>query len=237
MDTPTRLMVRRASHGRTFRALRLAALDPFLGIAHYWMTGPTFGAHSHAGFSAVTYMFEDSQGSFLNRDSLGDHSIIGPGDLHWTAAGAGIVHDETPTIDGQTCHGLQMFVDLAPAMKSAPPQVLHLESNRMPRIEQGGAIVKIVFGEFVGTRSPITIPTEATLLDVTLAPGALFEARFTAEANVFFHVIRGAVAVDDQTFNEAEAARMTPSAVGRFVATDGAQMAVFAGRPLNEPMI
>ncbi|WP_088318155.1 pirin family protein [Kineosporia sp. R_H_3] len=72
-------------------------LDPFLSITDFRMSRPTFAPHPHAGFSAVTYMFRDSAGSFRNRDSLGDVSLIGPGDLHWTQAARGMMHEEIPT--------------------------------------------------------------------------------------------------------------------------------------------
>jgi redox-sensitive bicupin YhaK (pirin superfamily) len=61
-----------------------ADMDPFIGIDSYTMPQPFFGPHPHAGMSAVTLMLPEAEGGFINRDSLGDRSIIGPGDLHWT---------------------------------------------------------------------------------------------------------------------------------------------------------
>ncbi|MFB2920991.1 MULTISPECIES: pirin family protein [Aerosakkonema] len=87
------------------------SLDPFLNLVDFHMSQPTFKPHPHAGFSAVTYMFEDSEGAFINRDSLGDRSRIAPGDLHWTQAGSGMLHEEVPERAGVDCHGLQMFVN------------------------------------------------------------------------------------------------------------------------------
>ncbi|MFI8949662.1 pirin family protein [Streptomyces sp. NPDC053750] len=55
---------------------------------------PGLRSAPHAGFSAATYMFDDSSTRLHNRDSLGDTSLIEPGGLHWTVAGSGIVHDE-----------------------------------------------------------------------------------------------------------------------------------------------
>jgi redox-sensitive bicupin YhaK (pirin superfamily) len=37
-----------------------ATIYPYLQLAHYYMTQPTFQEHPHQEFSAVTYMFEDS---------------------------------------------------------------------------------------------------------------------------------------------------------------------------------
>ncbi|HUL67313.1 MAG TPA: hypothetical protein VLW55_22150, partial [Burkholderiaceae bacterium] len=46
------------------RASPIALLDDFR------VRGQPFGPHPHAGFSAVTYVLEDSQGSLRSRDSL-----------------------------------------------------------------------------------------------------------------------------------------------------------------------
>jgi len=78
-----------------------------------YMRAPIFPPHPHTGFSAVTYMFEDSAGSFQNRDSLGDRALIHPGDLHWTQAGSGLMYEEVPSLPGTLCHGAQIFVNLA----------------------------------------------------------------------------------------------------------------------------
>lgn len=94
-------------------------LDPFLNLDDFTMSQPTFPPHPHAGFSAITYMFEDSPGAFVNRDSLGDRSLIEPGAFHWTQAARGMMHEEVPEHPGVRCHGLQMFVNLREVDKLA----------------------------------------------------------------------------------------------------------------------
>src|SRR5579864_5018584 len=71
-------------------------MDPLLMVDHFVMTEPTFQPHLHAGISAVTFIFEDAEGDFVNRDSLGNHLDLKPGDLYWLAASKGAVHDERP---------------------------------------------------------------------------------------------------------------------------------------------
>jgi hypothetical protein len=53
--------------------------SPYLAIDHFYMSQPVFPSHPHAGFSAVTLIFEDSENTFVNRDSKGDMSLIRPG--------------------------------------------------------------------------------------------------------------------------------------------------------------
>ena len=56
-------------------------MDPLIMVDHFTMTEPTFAPHAHAGLSAVSVLFEDSTGSFRNRDSLGNDIELAPGDL------------------------------------------------------------------------------------------------------------------------------------------------------------
>ena len=88
-------------------------------------------------------MFEDSQGVFNNRDSLGNDIDLQPGDLYWLKAGKGGVHDEK-TLPGGHAHGLQMFVNLPAVQKHDQPAALHVKSTDMPIIESGEHRVRVV---------------------------------------------------------------------------------------------
>lgn len=149
-------------------------MDPLVMVDHYTMTEPTFGAHPHAGMSAVTVLFEDSVGVFNNRDSLGNDIDLEPGDLYWLKAGSGAVHDEKP-VPGATAHGLQMFVNLPAHMKHHAPEALHVNAGDMPRIESDGAKVRLVLGRsngLIGASSP-ALPL--TILDAKFNAGGHFD--------------------------------------------------------------
>jgi redox-sensitive bicupin YhaK (pirin superfamily) len=86
-------------------------LDPFLTFDEFHMSRPVFPPHPQAGFSVFTYVFEDSQGAIINRDSYSDHSRIAPSGLHWIQAGRGAQHEENPERPYQDTHGLQFWVN------------------------------------------------------------------------------------------------------------------------------
>jgi redox-sensitive bicupin YhaK (pirin superfamily) len=98
---------------------------PVMGLDHYRMSGPTFAAHPHAGFSAVSYVLEDSAGGLRSRDSLQHDVVIEPGAIVWTQAGAGIVHDEFPAQMGREVHALQVSINLSRQNKNLPPRMFH----------------------------------------------------------------------------------------------------------------
>jgi redox-sensitive bicupin YhaK (pirin superfamily) len=70
------------THGTGLKAFSIGqqqfglTIQPFIQLDHYFMTQPTFSEHPHQGIAAVTYMFEDSEGTFFNKDSQGDESYI-----------------------------------------------------------------------------------------------------------------------------------------------------------------
>jgi redox-sensitive bicupin YhaK (pirin superfamily) len=64
-------------------------IEPVLVLTEFHMRKPVFGPHPHAGISVITYMLPGSEGSFINRDSRGDHSIIKTGCPLFSAATAG----------------------------------------------------------------------------------------------------------------------------------------------------
>ena len=103
-------------------------MDPFVNLDDFEMDRPIFRAHPHAGFSAVTYMFEDSAGTFRNRWSHGGDELIGPGAVHRSQAGSGMLLEEVPTEPGVSCHGLQMFVKLPASMELSDPAAFHLDA-------------------------------------------------------------------------------------------------------------
>jgi redox-sensitive bicupin YhaK (pirin superfamily) len=238
-----RLEVQPMKRGNGFQAFDVrgdyALTDPYLMADHYRMSEPTFGPHPHAGFSAVTYMFDDAETGFSNRDSLGDTAEIRPGDSHWTVAGAGVMHDEVPVENGKFAHGLQIFVNLAAKDKHMPPAAIHILRDEMPRVTQaGGARVKVAFGayndgdkKFAAVKS---LPSEVTLLDVSANVGESFHYAVPAGMNVFALVIRGEVRIG------AEAVAVALGRAGGVLeisaATDS-HFAVFIGKPFDEPVV
>lgn len=153
------------------RAIDLSAFgewgSPVLVLDHFRVTGRPFPPHPHAGFSAVTYVFEDSQGGLRSRDSLGNDLITGPGGIVWTEAGSGLLHEEVPAETGRELHAVQIFVNLSAKNKFVAPRLLRLESSEVPEWRSAtGERVRVVVGSFHGINSPL-IPAEPfNLLDV-----------------------------------------------------------------------
>lgn len=244
---PAIARLQRVSHGNHFRASNLrgsetAPLDPFLGVDHAWISASTFPPHPHAGFSAVSYLFLDSETGINNRDSLGNENLISPGGMHWTAAGRGVMHEEVPAENGKSVHMLQIFINLASEKQGAEPFALSLAPEGVPVVQSPGIKVRIPLGSYGDARSPLTPPTEVTLLDISIDEGAELHVPVSAGHNAFVMPIQGAVMVDGHVFdsNELELPVFSVQGVARSITLQAlqgaAKIVVFSGPPLCQPV-
>ncbi len=215
-------------------------MDPLIMVDHFTMTEPTFAPHAHAGISAVSVLFEDSTGSFRNRDSLGNDIELAPGDLYWLKAARGAVHDEAPT-PGSRTHALQIFVNLPATQKLDAPSARHVAATEMPVIKGAGHRVRVMTGQsngVIGANSP-ALPF--TILDIALQAGGQFTHRAEPGDATWLHLIHGEVEVElDGTHHllSSEAALATHGAEEiRLLSDKGGQAVLLGGTPLREPFV
>lgn len=211
----------------------LALLDPFIMVDHFRMSEAVFAPHPHAGFSAVTYLFDDAASGMVSRDSLGGEHEILPGGLHWTLAGRGVIHDEFPMTPGAGVHGLQIFVNLPAEQKLREPTVMRLSPEQMPRrVGEGWRAVQV----FGGT-AELALPWPAALAIVDVDPGASFEPALADGEQGFALVIHGSGQAAGLPLSVGRALSLPAPGAVRLSAEEPLRLAVFTGRPLAEPLV
>lgn len=202
------------------------ALDPFLKVEPFRMAAPTIAPHPHAGLSSVTYLFPDSPGGLTARDSLGGEHAIEPGDLHWTLAGRGLMHDEFPSRPDHEAQGLQLLVNLPAVLKGCEPAVWRLAAARMPTASGPGWRRVQVFGG----AAPLALPWPAALAVLDLDAGARYEGALPEGEQGFALVLRGSL-------DGAERAFELPAAFHLQAGATPCRVALCHGRPLREPLV
>lgn len=210
-----------------------ALLDPFIMVDHFRMRQSVFAPHPHAGFSAVTYVFDDSPCAAVSRDSLGGEHEILPGAMHWTLAGRGLVHDEYPAEPGGEVHGLQVFVNLPAEQKLREPAVMRLAPGQMPRRAGDGWRAVQVFG---GT-AELSLPWPAALAIVDVDAGMAYVPGVPAGEQGFAVVIGGTGHADGLPLSPGRALALPGGAPLTLVADEPLRLACFSGRPLREPLV
>ncbi len=234
--------------GNGFSALHFSeemfdgAMDPLLMVDHFVMTAATFEPHLHAGISAVTALFEDSEGAFLNRDTLGNNLALQAGDLYWLTAAGGAIHEERPD-DGARVHALQIFVNLPALMKKEPARALHVQAREIPLLEGPGHRVRVVLGRSAAAVGGTDTPQDMTLLNGVLIQDGPFIHLLPEAWQAWLYVVAGSLTLNVQHEAITLAAGMsTTVAAGReieLVLRSGthAHFVLMAGRPIREAFV
>ena len=236
---------------RPFPTAGLDGVDPFLLLDEMgpvdWKPGEAIGApdHPHRGFETVTYLLE---GEAVHEDSCGHRATLGPGDVQWMTAGAGVVHSEMPSPslleEGGRIHGFQIWVNLPASEKMIAPRYQDLPAGQMPSAtsEDGLAHVRVIAGEAMGVSAALETLTPIVCHHWTLAPGGSAEIPLSADHNVLIYVFGGSLVLqpggeevrDGQVviYNEGDSVGVAcPEAH-----SESAHFLLLAGRPIGEPI-
>lgn len=200
------------------------------------------GAHPHKGFETVTIAY---QGELEHRDSSGAGGRIGPGDVQWMTAGAGIVHEEFHsgefTRRGGTLQMVQLWVNLRASDKSAPPGYQTLLDAQIPRVPLAGdaGTLRLIAGEFAGQRGPARTFTPINLWDVKLREGGSVELPLPDGHTSAVLILSGEVRINgDRTAGEGDLAVLARAGHGvQLAASRDSQLLVMDGAPIDEPVV
>jgi redox-sensitive bicupin YhaK (pirin superfamily) len=212
-------------------------IEPFLVFTEFHMSHAIFGPHPHAGVSVMTYMLPQSTGAFINRDSLGDYSLIEAGGIHVTQAGSGIQHDEVPEIDGTDCHGFQIWINHADKDRLVAPKAFHASSKEVPEYVNEQMKVRVIQGSFQDLKAPFDLLTPVIVLDVTLQAKA--SILLDSKEMGFVYVISGSGQVGKAQLKSSDLVLFGEEGNQvKVEATDQEIQFIFAsGTPHHEPIV
>ena len=225
-----------------------AEFDPFLLLdyAGPYEFAPSeavrgVGEHPHRGFETVTIVY---QGELEHRDSSGSHGSIGSGDVQWMTAASGIVHEEyhSPRFseDGGTLEMVQLWVNLPAQDKLSPPHYQGLLNAQIPQVPlaEGAGSVRVIAGEFRGTRGPAQTFTPINVWDLQLAAMHAIELRLTEGHTALLVVQSGELRVNDTPVKATELVSFDRAGdLVRVWADTDARILVLTGEPIGEPVV
>jgi hypothetical protein len=225
-----------------------AELSPFLLLDH---AGPAefaptekprgVGEHPHRGFETVTIVY---QGEVEHRDSAGNGGRIGPGDVQWMTAAAGLMHEEFHshafTRRGGTMEMAQLWVNLPAKDKMSPPHYQPIVAADIPDVTlpDGAGRLRIIAGSFDGRRGPAKTFTDINVWDVRLATGKAANLAVPDGHTTAIALLRGTLRVNDTA--GATAPQVVEferdGAEVRVEASEDATFLVLTGAPIDEPI-
>lgn len=202
------------------------------------------GPHPHRGMETVTIV---DAGEVVHRDSAGNSGQIGPGDVQWMTAGAGILHEEmhgeTIAEAGGVVSMAQLWVNLPARAKATPPRYQAIAADRIPVVAFDGGRVRVIagpYGDATGAvhRGPAETHTPLAVWDVTLEAGATFSAAIPAGWRTLAAVTRGAATIGERLLGTMTVAILgdEDARLAARAGPEGARLLVLAGEPIDEPI-
>lgn len=238
---PVRSLFSYHSHGK--------ALSPFLLLDR---AGPAefepgdhargVGQHPHRGFETVTIVYE---GEVAHRDSTGQGGVIGPGDVQWMSAAAGIMHEEFHseafTRAGGTLDMVQLWVNLPARDKMSAPGYQAIRSDSIPEVAlpDGAGSVRLIAGDYAGRQGPARTFSPMNVWDLRLKAGASLALPAVDGWNTAIVVLKGSVRINGQEeAGEAQLVLLDPRGSDVQLETrEGAVLLLLSGEPIDEPIV
>lgn len=170
-----------------FRALRVINDDRVAPAAG-------FGTHPHRDMEIVTWVLE---GELEHKDSLGNGSVIRPGDAQRMSAGTGIRHSEFNPSPTKPVRLLQIW--LLPERAGLPPGY---EQRSFSGDDLGGRLRLIASPD--GREGSVTIHQDVAVYAGRLAGGQSAALDLRPDRHAWLQVARGRVVVNGHTLADGD---------------------------------
>ncbi|GAA5180627.1 pirin family protein [Rugosimonospora acidiphila] len=216
--------------------------DPFLVLSEDWFSSAGFSWHPHRGVETVTLVLD---GVLEHGDSLGNAGALEPGDVQWMTAGSGIIHRELAFRD-EYAHTLQLWVNLPADRKLVATRYQDLRARAHAEYAGDGVSVAVVSGSSGGVTGPAANHWPILGLLLTLDPATEHLQLLPADHRAFCYVLDGRVTIAGRSVESGQIAWSDPvgeeeNATALPLSTPEAdertRVMLFAGRPLNEPVV
>jgi quercetin 2,3-dioxygenase len=199
------------------------------------------GQHPHRGFETVTIVYD---GEVEHRDSTGGGGTIGPGDVQWMTAAAGIVHEEFHGREfakrGGAFEMVQLWVNLPAKDKMAKPGYQGITDAQIPKVDlPGGGFVRVIAGDYNGAAGPAYTFSPMNVWDVQVKAGQHTDFSLPADHTTALFVLKGSIRLPGgEIVREGELAVMERAGTElAFDAAEDARLLLLNGAPTNEPIV
>jgi quercetin 2,3-dioxygenase len=171
--------------------------------------GAGFPTHSHRDMEIVTYVIE---GAVQHRDSMGNGSVIRPGEVQRMSAGSGVTHSEYNPSRVEELHLLQIWI--MPDRRGHAPGY---EQKSVPDADKRGRLRIIASAD--GRDGSVTIHQDARLYAGAIGTAGTLTFELPPGRRGFVQVVMGAIDLNGVGLAAGDGARVvderTIAIVGR----------------------
>jgi quercetin 2,3-dioxygenase len=176
-----------------------------------------FGSHSHRDMEIISYVLSGELG---HRDSMGNGSVIRPGDVQRMSAGTGVVHSEMNPSRTEPVHFLQIWI--------VPDRAGHqpgYEQKAFSENERRGKLRLVASRD--GRDGSVTIHQDASLYATLLDPGERASHDLRPGRHSWVQVARGSVDLNGQTLSEGDGAAISDERRLELTGKDSSEVLLF----------
>lgn len=175
-----------------FRTLRVMNDDRIAG-------GGGFPTHPHRDMEIVTYVLE---GALAHKDSMGNGSVIRPGDVQYMSAGTGVAHSEFNASDKETVHLYQIW--MFPDRKNYEPVY---DQKHFSESDKRGGLRLVVSPD--GREGSIKIRQDNELYATVLGAGESVKHEIKPKRHAYVQVARGSVKLNGEELETGDGAQIS----------------------------
>jgi quercetin 2,3-dioxygenase len=179
--------------------------------------GQGFGTHSHRDMEIISYVLE---GGLAHKDSMGNGSVIRPGDVQRMSAGTGVAHSEFNASDRDPVHFLQIWIE--PNQRGIRPSY---EEKRFEPAQKRGRLRLIASPD--GREGSVTLHQDAYLYAALIDGDEVAEHVIAAGRRTYVHVVRGTVSVNGNPLEGGDALKLAASGTVRIERGRDAEILLF----------
>ncbi len=187
--------------------------------------GGGFAEHEHKDTEVFSYVLS---GELAHKDSLGEGSIVRPGEVIPMSTGSGITHSEFNNSKVDGVRFLQIW--MSAHEKGAPPSY---GQKHFPDAEKRGRLRLVISPD--GSDGSLRFRNDSKVYAGLFDGPERAELALAANRYAYVHVIRGAVSLNGTPLEDGDGVRVRQES--RLVFSDGrdAEVLVFDMRPLEVP--
>ncbi|CAG2141136.1 pirin family protein [Ralstonia mannitolilytica] len=161
--------------------------------------GMGFGTHGHRDMEIISYVLD---GELAHKDSMGNGSVLRPGDVQRMTAGTGVRHSEFNHAQDQTTHFLQIWV--LPAQMSLTPSY---EERHFDAAAKRGKLALIASAD--GRDGSVEVHQDMALYAGRFDGAEAATLSLADGRRAYVHVVRGKVSVNGRALTGGDAAKLT----------------------------
>jgi len=181
------------------------------------LPGKGFGTHGHKDMEIISYVIS---GALEHKDSMGNGSIIRPGDVQRMSAGTGVRHSEFNPSGTEPVHFLQIWI--LPEKTGTDPGYEQLHFSGLKRTNR-----LCLVASHNGKDGSLSIQQDADLYACLLEQGMSVSHALAAGRRSWIQVVRGDIRVNGNPISSGDAAAVEAEDSLEITAGENAEFLLF----------